>query len=115
MKFTPNPKSKKKKKKKRPGADPKYIAWIKNQPCCVPGCNNYCGQVVPAHMRILGRGGTGIKPPDRDALPMGKLHHDKSHKIGDISFWLQGNKANTKEFIQELCDKHIFKYLRRKP
>lgn len=114
MTFNPQPKKIRKKKKKRSGIDLKYITWIKKQPCCVPGCKQDCGEIVPAHMRILGRGGTGIKPPDKDALPMGVLHHNENHKRGDVTFWGQRDKVSTKDFIQDLCDKHIFNFLRRK-
>jgi hypothetical protein len=107
--FTPDPKKGKKPKKKPPGIDKKYKAWILMQPCCKPDCQGDCGEVTGAHQTILGGGGTGLKPPDKDMLPLGKFHHDEEHR-GSVTFWKQGTKAKTKIFVQELCDKHILKY-----
>ena len=109
MEFTPDPKPPKKKKKAKSGCDPKYLEWLKTQPCSNPNCHGCVLPSIPAHQRILGNGGTGIKPPDKDALPLGYWCHTEEHK-GSITFWLQGSKPKTKIFIQKLCDDHIKRY-----
>lgn len=87
----------------------KYKEWIKKQPCCNPECPGNCGQIVAAHQRILGRGGIALKPPDFDLLPLGVDCHAKEHD-GAVTFWGQGNKPDTKDFVQGLCDDHYTRY-----
>lgn len=111
--FNPCPKPGKRKKRKRPGEDKEYKAWILTQPCCNPNCPGNCGEVTGAHQRILGNGGTSLTPPDRDMLPLGKFCHDKEHK-GSITFWGHETKADTKEFVQNLCDEHYGRFNRTK-
>lgn len=104
MGFNPQPKPGKKKRKKNKNSDPGYKEWTKKQGCCNPKCQGGCGQVTHCHMRILGNGGTGIKPPDKDGLPLGVICHNLSHLVGDITFWGQKNKSDTKEFVEKICD-----------
>jgi len=87
----------------------KYVDWLKTQPCCNPRCKGFGGDVVPAHQRILGRGGVGMKPPDEDALPLCVRCHHEEHR-GAVTFWGCKDKAETKEFVRKLCDKHIRRY-----
>lgn len=104
--MNPDPKPKRPKKRQRTGADPKYLEWLRGQACCA------CWFPPPseaAHQRILGGGGIGIKPPDRDALPLCRYCHVKEH-TGAVTFWGQGDKANTKDHVQMLVDWHIKKY-----
>ena len=84
----------------------KYIEWLKKQTCCNPECKGGGGQVVGAHQRILGNAGIGIKPPDRDALPLCFDCHVLEHR-GAITFWQMRTKAKTKKYVQELCDYYI--------
>lgn len=88
--------------------DKKYRAWIVTQLCvkCDFFKENY---ILPAHQRILGGGGTALKPPDKDALPMCKACHGAEHD-GAVTFWGQGTKAKTKIYVQKLCDSYIKKY-----
>ena len=88
----------------------KYLEWLKRQECCGPDCLGFVGDIIPAHQRILGRGGTGLKPPDFDALPLCFLCHHAEHK-GSISFWGQEDKPSTKEYVQSLCDEHINRWI----
>ena len=103
--MKPNPKQHTKKSKR----DPKYLEWLKTQPCANPNCPGNCGDIVPAHMSILGGGGMGTKAPDSHALPLGCLCHGLEHG-GAITFWGQGTKAETKIFVQGICDEHLRRY-----
>lgn len=78
--------------------DKKYLTWIKSQPCAK------CGQIppsFPAHQRIAGGGGEGLKPSDYEALPLCDTCHKREH-MGAISFWNQGSKEATRDYVREL-------------
>ena len=42
-----------------------------------------CASVDPAHGPVNGRGSKG---PDSEAIPLCRLHHEESHKIGQKAF-----------------------------
>lgn len=44
------------------------------------------GEMEAHHVRENGNSGTGIKPPDSDAVPLCTLHHAELHQIGVKSF-----------------------------
>lgn len=92
--------------------DKKYRAFIITQSCAK--CGNYReNYIAPAHQRILGGGGTALKPHDKDILPLctipGVDCHGAEHK-GAVTFWEQGTKAKTKIYVRKLCDEHIERY-----
>jgi len=89
--------------------DKSYLNWLKKQPCSNPDCKGNGGQMIPAHQRILGNGGMGLKSPDRDALPLCFTCHSVEHR-GSITFWAQGSKAATKKYVQEICNYHLERY-----
>jgi len=43
--------------------------------------------VVAHHVRCLGHGGTGLKPPDWLCLPLTTVEHTKLHAEGEQSYW----------------------------
>jgi len=93
--------------------DKKYRAWIITQPCAK--CGRYRENYIsPAHQRILGGGGMSYKPDDKDLLPLCNIHplicHDREHR-GAITFWGQRYKAETKVYVQKLCNEHIQRYM----
>jgi len=92
--------------------DQKYRKWLRSQPCSK--CSNYReNYIAPAHQRILGGGGMGLKPHDKDLLPLCNIPgfecHRKEHG-GAVTFWGLKDKLETKEYVQALCDKYIKKY-----
>jgi len=97
--MTPCPKAK-------PGVDLKYRAWLRTQPCS--NCWFPAPSIV-AHQRILGGGGIGIKPPDSDALPLCHHCHALEH-AGAVTFWNQGTREKTREFVEMIVDWHLTKY-----
>lgn len=111
--MNPCPKQGPKPRKKRYGKDYIYIRWLRTQPCCNPNCLGKPSDIVSAHMRILGCGGTGIKPPDRQALPLCFWCHDCEHN-GVITFWCQKTKQRTIEYVSRLCNEHIERYEKRR-
>ena len=107
--ITPDPKPKPHKKRKPPGQDKKYLAWIRDQPCCGPNCKGKPGDIVPAHMRCLGEAGTGMKPDDKMALPLCFWCHAEEHR-GPIRFWNETEKWKAREKVSALCREHLKRY-----
>lgn len=62
-------------KGEKPKKDPKYLAWLREQPCCV--CSRF-GEIqhspTQAHHCIHDRFGT-LKRPDAEAIPLCEGHH----------------------------------------
>lgn len=54
---------------------PKYLKWIREQPCAFCG-----GQSEPHHLRSVGLGtGTGYKASDILTIPVCRNHHEQCH------------------------------------
>ena len=53
-----------------------YKEFIRNLPCCVPGCKkkNDKGQVDPHHTKSVGSGGS-----DLTCVPLCAMHHEEAH------------------------------------
>lgn len=68
--------------------DPKYLAWIRTQPCDVwDFCGETCSKKSDAHhVREKGRGGVGTKPSDRRAIPLCRNAHRLYHDVGPTEF-----------------------------
>ncbi len=69
--------------------NPKYLAWIRTQPCVI--CEN--PHTEAAHLRlgdmIVGKRHTGLgeKPDDKWAIPLCSYHHRKQHSGNEGVFW----------------------------
>lgn len=62
---------------------PKYLSWLRRQPCAI------CGRHGPSqacHVRKGTDGGMGIKPSDNYAFPMCLWCHNEQHWIGEDTF-----------------------------
>lgn len=72
--------------------DEKYLNYIRQQPCCIPGCNDNVS-VEAAHLRVgsINDGkdptGMGQKSSDRWALPLCGRHHREQHASGELAWW----------------------------
>jgi hypothetical protein len=68
----------------KPVRNPKYLAWIRTQPCLVCGSTRW---VEAAH---TGPHGLGQKSPDTSAVPLCAKHHrtgnDSYHRLGPRRF-----------------------------
>ena len=68
----------------KPARNPKYLAWIRTQPCLVCGSS---GWIEAAH---TGPHGLGQKSPDTSAVPLCARHHrtgnDSYHRLGPRRF-----------------------------
>lgn len=72
--------------------DEEYLAYIRQQPCCICGDNV---SVEAAHLRVglIGASvpkaatGMGEKSSDRWALPLCGDHHRQQHAMNEREFW----------------------------
>ncbi len=61
-----------------------HLAYVRSLPCCVPDCHQR--PIHAHHVRTAATAGTGMKPPDTDAVPLCYAHHDEHHRIGWRTF-----------------------------
>lgn len=70
-----------------PVRDRKYLDHLREGPCIVTGDRGHPDAPVcePAHLRLLGSGGVGMKPSDALAVPL----HWRLHRQGETTaaFW----------------------------
>jgi len=68
----------------KPVLSPKYLAWIRTQPCLV------CGSIRRIEAAHTGPHGLGQKSPDTSAVPLCAAHHrtakDSYHRLGPRRF-----------------------------
>jgi len=68
----------------KPERNPRYLAWIRTQPCCV------CGSKKTIEASHTGPHGIGQKSPDTSAIPLCAKHHrtgnDSYHRLGPRKF-----------------------------
>ena len=68
----------------KPQRNPRYLAWIRTQPCCV------CGSTQRIEASHTGPHGIGQKSPDTSAIPLCAKHHrtgaDSYHRLGQRKF-----------------------------
>lgn len=88
--------------------DRKYLDWIREQRCVISG-QTPCD---PAHIRIGGRGGMGMKPSDDRVLPLAPHLHAEQHRIGERTFWLDA-MVNVPGLMEEALGALAEKYNRR--
>jgi len=64
--------------------DPKYLAWLRTQPCANPRCqmSAYPADIVPTHKG----GGMALKGSDLQSLPLCFYCHAEEHR-GAVTFW----------------------------
>lgn len=61
-----------------------YLDYLRDQPCIVTGKRD----VEPAHLRLLGSGGVGLKPNDSRALSLYWELHRRQSTEGELPVWL---------------------------
>jgi len=68
----------------KPQRNPRYLAWIRTQPCCV------CGSKKAIEASHTGPHGIGQKSRDTSAIPLCAKHHrtgnDSYHRLGPRKF-----------------------------
>jgi hypothetical protein len=68
----------------KPLRNPRYLAFIRTQPCCV------CGSTRGIEASHTGPHGLGQKSPDSSAIPLCAKHHrtgaDSYHRLGPRKF-----------------------------
>ena len=83
---------------------PKYLKWLRTQPCAMCGkkANEYL-DIVPAHQRFDG-GSVAQKTHDTFCIPLCTHCHNEEHLKGRITFWQGRDRA----FI---CLRHLTLWL----
>lgn len=71
-------------KKSKAWRSKKYLDFIRSRPCCVSGAEV---NVIAHHVRCLGHGGMGLKPPDYCCVPLTQELHQELHDKGERTFW----------------------------
>lgn len=121
MSFTPyyrKPPKGKPQPRFKAGRDPAFLAWLRNQPCCISGVRSGEWITVPfpdgstakvparieaAHVKTRGSGGV-----DRgNAVPLELSQHRALHRIG-IKTWQRERKVD----LHELAKKYAADYER---
>ena len=71
--------------------DRKYLDWLRTQPCIVSLEESPVERPSsePAHLRLLGGGGTALKPGDNHAVPLHHWLHKQEQRLGPQRFWAQ--------------------------
>lgn len=102
---------KRKPRRPKPGDDPKYLQWIREQPCVV--CDNSLPEVyhrwvwVPNNIEAahFGRRAIALKPHDAQALPLCAWHHRVGpwahHHLGSDKLFEQAHGINLAELMAE--------------
>lgn len=105
--FKPDP-------KENPSRDPKYLAWVRLQPCQICGG----GPCQAAHQHLLS-GGTSSKPDDFHAIPCCPDCHMAEHSRGVLTTWNERSYMNFKdkhglrEYLSGLCGRLKDDYLKQ--
>jgi len=76
----------------------KYLLFIRTKPCLVCGYD----KTVPHHEK-LGMGGTSIKPPDANCVPLCVKCHDR-HENENSLLWESENIDIQREIIKLLTE-----------
>lgn len=63
----------------------KYLDFLRQLPCIVTGR----AATEPAHLRLNGTGGTGIKPEDCFAVPLNYELHRQQNGMAEGATWLK--------------------------
>lgn len=69
--------------KNPPLRDRAYLDWLRDQPCIVTQLT----PCEPAHLRLLGSGGMGMKPGDDRAVPLYWELHRQQNNTAEIKTW----------------------------
>lgn len=100
---------KRRKRRPKPGDDPKYLQWIRERPCVC------CGYPAPSEAAHFGPRSIGLKPPDRQTLPLCASCHrtgPKAHHVlgSDALFadahglYIHAMMANLSESYERIHD-----------
>ena len=94
-------------KKTKTWRSEKYLSFVRSRPCVITGSDL---NVVAHHVRCLGGGGMGLKPPDYYCIPITAEEHSKLHATGERSYW-----ERHRENPESLVTMTMLCYLATKP
>jgi len=76
--------------------DPKYLAWVRKQPCVITGRS-------PCEAHHTETGGIGMKGSDYSAVPLHWRQHRICHAVGEKTFWYT---ADPVRIIRNLLERY---------
>ncbi|VVT52221.1 Uncharacterized protein, YdfU family [Kosakonia radicincitans] len=82
--------------------NPKFLAWVKTQPCAC--CGNPADD--PHHLIGWGQGGTGTKAHDAFTIPLCRQHHDELHGNAGVAAF-ERKYGTQPELIIKLLDRAL--------
>lgn len=95
-----------------PVKEPKYLEWLRRQPCALSG-HGYCSEQVDAHHRTGGKG-MGQKNDDSQAFSLCRQHH--IHERHALAGYFRGwRKERIKAWESEQVDRARRLYLGLEP
>lgn len=93
-----NPQPKPKRWRSKP-----FLEWLKKQKPMIQGS----GDTVYHHIKLFGNGGSGIKPPDDDCIPISdsihQLIHSSGRRGGERNVLIREHRY-TVEALRDICD-----------
>ena len=87
--------------KNKTDKDPKYLAWIRKQPCVITG-------KTPCEAHHTDTGGMGMKGSDYSALPLYHTEHKRCHQMGARTFW----GTMVLDMVNRLIILHLVRYIK---
>lgn len=87
--------------KQKTPRDKKYLAFVKDQPCCICGWKPSRDYSYLLHAHHTESGGMGIKGSDYSAVPLCFVHHDEIHQKG-----AKNNIPNLEQILKQLMVKY---------
>lgn len=91
--------------KNKPLRDKKYLKWLITQRPLISGD----GDTVAHHLKCLGGGGTGIKPPDNHCIPLPESVHRDVHQYGERTV-LDGTYGYNLKALEQIAAEYYDKY-----
>ena len=85
----------------------KYLKWLIKNHQLVGGY----GDIVYHHLKCFKNGGTGIKPPDNDAIPIPDSTHKSIHQYGEMRI-LGEVYGFTIQQLRQKCDGYYNEWLK---
>ena len=80
--------------------DPKYLAWVRKQPCVITGR-------TPCEAHHTQTGGTAMKGSDYAALPLYFEMHREHDRVGKKTFWRLYD-------VKQIIIDHLVRYIKER-
>lgn len=86
-----------------------YLTWLRKQMPLICGT----GPNEAHHLKCLGHGGTGIKPPDNLCIPIPQSVHYEIHFYGELRILNEKHGYNCDQ-LRKVCETYFERWLLEK-